>query len=124
MNNKTKNIIGWIITGLLVLAFLMAGGVKLSGQEEMVQNFDKWGYPIVFMYVIGLFEILGAIGLLVKNFRIFSAIGLILLMLGAIGTHLINGEAFFAPLILLLLLVLLAAILKNTLYQKVRSNDK
>lgn len=113
MNDKTKNITGWIVTGLLGLAFLMAGMVKISGQDEMIQNFDKWGFPVAFMYFIGISELLGAIGLFVKITRIYAAFGLIAVMLGAIGTHIVAGENFFVPLILLILVGVLVFIRKE-----------
>jgi len=112
MSTKTRNIIGWILTIILVLAFAMAGAVKLSGQAEMMQNFEKWGLPIMAMYLIGVAEILGAIGMLIPKTRFLAVLGLIGLMLGAIGTHILNNEQFFPPLILLLLLAALAWIRK------------
>jgi len=104
MSIKTKNTIGWVLAVLLALAFLMAGGGKLSGQEEMIQNFEKWGLSVTMMYAIGVAEILGAIGLLVKPTRFLAALGLMALMAGAIGTHLLNAEQFIPPLVLLILL--------------------
>jgi putative oxidoreductase len=100
---KTKNLIAWVIAGLLALAFLMAGISKLTGQEELVQNFQKWGFSMTFMYFIGVCEIAGAAGLLLKKTWVYAAIGLALLMLGGIGTHIFNSEAFIPPLVLLLL---------------------
>lgn len=112
MKMTTKHITGWALAVILALAFLMAGGTKLSGQAEMVENFDKWGLSSTAMYLIGLAEILGAIGLLVPRTRFLAALGLMALMLGAIGTHLLNTETFVPPLVLLLLLSLLAWVRK------------
>lgn len=113
---KAKNTIGWIIAILLSLAFLMAGISKLTGQEQFVQNFGKWGFSMAFMYFIGGCEIIGAIGLMVKKVRALAALGLILLMLGAIGTHIVNSEAFIPPLILLVLLGTLVWLRKDELF--------
>jgi|AntRauTorckE5430_2_1112549.scaffolds.fasta_scaffold35207_2 uncharacterized membrane protein len=104
MNSKTKNIIGWVLTGLLALAFLMAGAAKLSGQAEMLQSFEKWGLPSIAMYLIGFAEVLGAVGLFIPKTRFLAVLGLMVLMIGAIGTHLLNGEQFIPPLVLLILL--------------------
>jgi len=112
---KTKNIIGWAIAVLLSLAFLMTGISKLTGQEEMVLNFEKWGFPLAFMYFVGASEIAGAIGLLITKFRGLASIGLVLLMMGAIGTHILNSEAFIPPLVLLLLTGTLIWLRKNEL---------
>lgn len=110
---KTKKIISLVISGLLGLAFILAGFAKLSGQEEMVVNYEKWGLPIILMYFVGLSEILGAIGLFIKKTRLLAIGGLSILMLGAIGTHVVNGEPFFPPLVLLLLMASLFWVNKN-----------
>lgn len=110
---KTKNIVGWVIAVLLSLAFLMAGISKLTGDHELVLNFQNWGFPIAFMYVVGALEITGAIGLLIKKLRGLAAVGLIFLMMGAIGTHILNSEAFIPPLVLLLLTGTLLWVRKN-----------
>jgi uncharacterized membrane protein len=112
MNQKTKNIIGWVLSVILGLAFLMAGGTKLSGQAEMVQNFEKWGLSVTIMYFIGVAEVLGAIGLFVPRTRFLAVLGLMAVMIGAIGTHVLNGEQFIPPLVLLILLSALAWIKK------------
>jgi len=112
MSSKTKNIIGWLLSIILGLAFIMAGGTKLSGQAEMVQNFQKWGLSMTIMYFIGVAEILGAIGLFIPRTRFLAVLGLMAVMIGAIGTHVLNGEQFIPPLVLLILLSALAWIRK------------
>lgn len=112
MNNKTQNIIGWVLTILLGLAFIMAGSTKLSGQAEMVQSFENWALPAVAMYLIGAAEVLGAIALFIPGLRFLAILGLMALMIGAIVTHLVNGEQFVPPLVLLVLLGALSWIRK------------
>jgi uncharacterized membrane protein len=114
MNSKMKNITGWVLAVILGLAFLMAGSFKLSGQAEMVQNFEKWGLPVTVMYLIGVAEVLGGIGLFIVKMRFLAVLGLMALMIGAIGTHLLNGEQFVSPLVLLILLGVLGWIRKPT----------
>ncbi len=77
---------------LLALAFLGAGGSKLAGVEQHVTNFDKWGYPLWFMYVTGLIEVGGAAMLPFKRTRFFGAALLVATMTGAILTHIVAGE--------------------------------
>lgn len=92
----------WVISGLLTAAFLMAGGMKLIGSEQLVQNFEKWGYPFFFLYVVGLSEVSFAIGLWIPKLSGVSALGLVGVMIGAIGTHLAYAEfnLLGAPLVL------------------------
>ena len=77
---------------LLAIAFIMSGGMKLTGPEEMVANFTRWGYPSWFMYAIGALEVAGGIGLLIPSLAGLAATGLVVIMLGAVGTHLRFAE--------------------------------
>ena len=57
MTSKTKNIIAWILTGLLAFAFVGSGITKLLGVEMQIKNLESWGYPLWFRFPIGLTEI-------------------------------------------------------------------
>ena len=90
---------------LLTLAFLLSGIMKLTGAEQIRQGFENWGYPIIFMYFIGLCEVAGAIGLWLRRFSFAAKVCILLLMAGAVLTHLVFdgvGEAV-APIILIIL---------------------
>ena len=84
-----KSKVQMAITALLSLAFLGAGIMKLTGAEEMRQGFENWGYPIFFMYIIGICEVAGAIGLWLRRFSFAAKICFIILMAGAVLTHLV-----------------------------------
>jgi len=90
--SKGKSIASWIIQVLIAGLFLMMGSQKLMGEAEMTANFVKWGMPGFMLYVIGTLEVLGAIGLFIPRLAGLAATGLILLMVGALFTHLIHGE--------------------------------
>ena len=103
---KGKNITSWIIQILLTGLFLMMGGGKLMSDPEVVANFTRWGMPDNFYLVIGIFEVLGAIGLLIPRLAGPAAIGLILIIIGALFTHVNRGEMGMAvvPLVTMILL--------------------
>jgi uncharacterized membrane protein YphA (DoxX/SURF4 family) len=61
-------ILAIILQVLLGLAFLGAGGQKLAASEEMVNDFERFGYPRWFLYATGAVEITGAIGMLAGIF--------------------------------------------------------
>ena len=82
----------WGVSALLTAAFLMAGGMKLMGSEQIVQNFELWGYPYFFLYVVGLSEVTFGISLWIPKISGLAALGLVSLMVGAVGTHLLAGE--------------------------------
>ena len=98
------NVVLWIIAGLLAAAFLAAGLGKLTQPKEkllarganMAWTEDFSEGPIK---LIGALEVLAAIGLivppLVKTATVLvplAALGLVLLMIGAIVVHLRRGE--------------------------------
>lgn len=69
MTEKTKNILAWVLAGLLSLGFLGAGITKLLGVEMQIKNLESWGYPLWLRYPIGLSEIAFATGLLLPAWR-------------------------------------------------------
>jgi putative oxidoreductase len=77
-----------ILSGLVALAFLAAGGAKLAGVAAMVELFDKVGLGQWFRYFTGLLEVAGAIGLLILRYAFYAAIVLAIVMVGAVITHL------------------------------------
>lgn len=76
------------ISILLAIAFLGAGSMKLIG--GMVEGFEGYGYPGWFSYFIGACEIAGAIGLFIRKTAVYAASGLLIVMIGAVGTHILN----------------------------------
>jgi len=104
---QTKNTIAWIVAGLLAAAFLFSGYAKLAGQKDLIESFAKWGFSTAFMYFIGAAEVAGGIGVLLKRTRVLAAIGLGIIMVGAVVTHILNGEGFTGPAVLLALLAAL-----------------
>jgi uncharacterized membrane protein YphA (DoxX/SURF4 family) len=81
----------------VTLAFLASGGSKLAGAEMNVENFIRWGYPVWFMYVVGLIEVGGVALLLIPKSRFYGAAVLTINMLGAVFTHIAAGEAAMLP---------------------------
>lgn len=104
---KTKNLIAWIFSILLVLSFLLAGVPKLFVVTGWLDKFTRWGYPRWLLPLIGLLEVGGAILVLIPRFAIYGVGVLIAVMLGAAYTHVANREglAVVRPLIFLCFLV-------------------
>ena len=91
----------WVIQGLLAVAFLGAGAMKLSQpKEKLAQNMgwvEDFSQPAV--RLIGAVEVLGAIGLVLPALpgilpwlTPLAALGLALTMVGAALTHLRRKE--------------------------------
>ncbi len=88
----------WVIRGAIVLALLVVGIIpKVTGDPTMLANFERWGYPDGFYRIIGGFEILGVVLLIIPRATRLGAGLVVALMLGALGTHLRAAEYGFAP---------------------------
>ena len=84
----------WALAIFLALAFIRAGVSKLAGGEAVrwAGRFAQWGYPSKAHYVVGVLELLGAVGLLIPRCRRAAAALLVILMVGALCTHTVHGE--------------------------------
>jgi putative oxidoreductase len=76
------------------MVFVLAGISKLEGASAMrwTERFAQWGYPATAQYLIGVFEILGGLGVLIPRWRRAAAAILVALMIGALCTHVVHGE--------------------------------
>jgi uncharacterized membrane protein YphA (DoxX/SURF4 family) len=72
---------------LLAIAFLMTGGMKLASVPQLVVNFETYNFPAGSHYVVGLAELIGAVGLFVKPFARYAAFLLVVISIGAVSTH-------------------------------------
>ena len=54
--------------------------------------FENYGYPDNFYLLVGAIELLGAISLLIPKVAGYGASALIVIMIGASLTHLVNDE--------------------------------
>jgi putative oxidoreductase len=99
---KTK-----LLNMFLAAIYLGFGFSSLLGQDNVRQAFFTWGYPDWFRMVVGFLEVVAGGCLLIPPAAAPAAGVLVLIMLGAMGTHVRSGEAPYA-LVPLLLAALLA----------------
>jgi VIT1/CCC1 family predicted Fe2+/Mn2+ transporter len=107
------NVVIWIIQGLLSLAFLMAGLMKMiMPKDKLREKIGGWvdDYKESQLKLIGLTEVIGVLGLILPMlFNIFpiltpiAACGLAFAMVGAAITHLKREESIITNVVLLLL---------------------
>ena len=81
-----------LITPLITLIFVASGSAKLLGLEFELEAFERWGYPLWFMYFTGVVEVIGGLVIWVKRLRLITSVGLNCVMIGAVATHLLNAE--------------------------------
>ena len=84
----------WACAIFLAVAFVFAGFLKLEGPSALrwSERFVHWGYPRNAHSVVGVLEILGGLGVLIPKWRRAAAATLVVLMIGALGTHALHGE--------------------------------
>ena len=102
----------WIVQVLLALLFLFAGGAKLVLSPEALKG--PVALPVLFLRLIGVCEVLGALGVILPGIlRIrpgltpLAAAGLVIIMIGATVVNLVSGGG--AAAVITLVLGLLAA---------------
>jgi len=90
---RLRTTIHWLARVLVALGVLAAGLSKFSAGSGWAGRFHDWGYAPWFLTVVAVTEIVGAIGLLVpRAFRVATAL-LLLVLVGAAGTHLIHHQS-------------------------------
>ena len=81
-----------ILSILLALLFLGTGAAKLTGAQVSRSDAERFGYSYPRFRIIGALEVAAAVGLVVGLFvealAVATAVGLALLMIGAVFTHL------------------------------------
>ena len=111
------NIVLWVLQALLALVFLAGGLLKLVRPREQLRPRMAWveDVPATAVKGIGAIEIVGAAGLILPALlhiaivlTPLAAAGLVIVMIGAVVTHLRRRET--GPAVVPLLLGILAAI--------------
>jgi putative oxidoreductase len=93
MPSRGWSIAAWVASVLLFLLYsVVASPPKLMGKPEAVEGFIRYGYTDGFRLFIGTCELLGGVALLMPRLAFWSACGLVIIMIGAVYTHLSHGE--------------------------------
>ena len=100
----------WFVTLVLAAFFLPVGISKMVLDPPSVTDFHNLGYPVWFLFFIGVVEAGGALLLLIPRFAFSGAALLIVEMLGAIGTvgflHPNYGRAITSACVIVLCLLI------------------
>ncbi|GAC1587829.1 MAG: hypothetical protein NVS3B25_04050 [Hymenobacter sp.] len=116
MSPSVRNIIAWILQGLLAALYIFSGGHKLLDLAGTTAMFEGLGLPGWFAALIGGAELLGGIGLLLPRTVRPAALGLIVIMIGALFMHatkIPGGLAKGVPAMLALALLVVVLVLRS-----------
>lgn len=104
------NVVLWIAQGLLAVAYLLAGFMKVSQPIERLSQAMK--VPPWFVRFLGIAEVLGAIGLILPMvtgilpwLTVAAAVGLVIVQVGATALHASRREVTRLPVNAVLLLL-------------------
>lgn len=109
---KRNKIIYWVATIWLSLGMASTGVVQLMQTKEEVDLMNHLGYPAYFLYIIGVWKILGVVAILLPKFPLvkeWTYAGFFFAMSGAVVSHLIVSDPakdLFGPMLLLALTLL------------------
>ncbi len=67
--------------------------LKMVNYPSITESFIKWGIPVYLKYVLGVMEILLAVGIFYKPTRKYAVFTGLVVMAGAIYVHISNNEA-------------------------------
>jgi uncharacterized membrane protein len=108
--NKKNKIIYWVTTGFLAFGMLAQGFAQISHTKGYVDIIVHLGYPLYFLYIIGVWKILGVIAILIPGFKLlkeWAYAGFFFVMSGALFSHIASGDSITAVLPALALLILI-----------------
>ena len=108
---KRNKIIYWIATLWLSLGMVATGIVQLMQHKEEAAMFNRLGYPMYLLIIIGVWKMLGVIAVLAPRFPLvkeWAYAGFFFVMSGAVISHLAVGDApkeLFGPILLIVLTI-------------------
>jgi hypothetical protein len=97
MSPKTKNIINWVLAGLVGFIFLGSAYGKLSGGAEGIEMAKGIGIDANAYKMIGVVELISIILFLIPRTAVLGTLLLVAYMGGAISAHLGHGLPIVAP---------------------------
>ncbi len=97
MSSKTKNIVGWVLGGLVTALFLFSGAGKFMAGEEGAKMAEGMGLTLSTLKTLGVVEIIAAFLFLYPRTGILGTLLLAAYMGGVIATHLEHGMDITAP---------------------------
>ena len=91
---------GWALSGLSIVGFVMSASMKLMQKPEMVQGFEKDGFPSGSLFWIGVTELVCAIIYAIPRTNVLGATLLTAYLGGAVVTHVRTSSSFLPAIIL------------------------
>ena len=108
MNTISKQIIYWVLTGLVAFIFLGSAASKFTANEEALKMAANFGLDAKTNTLIGIVEVASLLLFVIPRTGIIGTLLLSAYMGGAIATHLEHGVSIVAPCIIQSLMLIVA----------------
>jgi hypothetical protein len=112
MNTKTRNIINWVLAGLVAFIFIGSAFAKLTADEATLKQASDFGIDASSYALLGVIEIISVILFLIPRTSIIGTLLLVAYMGGAIATHLEHAQPLMAP-VMISVFVWIVAFVRN-----------
>jgi DoxX-like family len=110
MTTKTKNIINWVLTGLVGLIFIGSAFGKLTGAADALKMAESIGIDPYTFTIIGVVELISALLFIIPRTGDLGTLLLVAYMGGVIATHVEHGLPVIAPVIIAAFVWIVAAL--------------
>jgi uncharacterized membrane protein YphA (DoxX/SURF4 family) len=119
MNTKTRNIINWVLAGLVAFIFIGSAMGKLTADEIGIAEAAKSGLDKTSFMFLGIVEIVSVILFLIPRTSIIGSLLLVAYMGGAIATHLEHAQPLMFPVAISVFVWIVAFIRNPELSQRI-----
>jgi putative oxidoreductase len=86
------DVVLWVFALFLAWVFIRQGTSKFSNTSGWARAFHVWHFPVWFRLMIGVIETAAALLILTRRTALLGALLIILVMLGAMATHIYWGR--------------------------------
>jgi hypothetical protein len=98
---KWKSWTGRVLSAIPVLLMIMSGAMKLTHAQQVVEGFEKFGYPATALTPIGVAELTCVVVYLIPQTSVLGAILITGYLGGASATHArLSDPQLIAPIVL------------------------
>lgn len=100
MNSKTKNILLWVLTGMVAFIFLGSAYGKLTGAADAIAMASGFGISESAFKMLGIIELSAVVLFVIPRTSMVGCLLLVAYMGGAIATHLEHQQPIVAPIVI------------------------
>ncbi|MFA6083829.1 DoxX family protein [Mucilaginibacter sp.] len=97
MNNKFRNIIGWTVSGIVLLLLTASAIDKIIGSAHALEMTRSFGITPVVYRTLGMIELTSVILFIFPRTGVLGLLLLSSYIGGAIATHLQHGQSIVFP---------------------------